>query len=133
MVHELCILLVGTHIIPSPMWVLDTILSNYLRWFFSWPQVDSSHTCGDLYPEEYFRGPTCRLLGFSSCAGLTFLVLCCMNSGYLSFPRVSAISPQIGEFAGLCLSIFSLCHSLETLSGQPAGAVVVFTSFVFHL
>ena len=55
---------------PSPFGAWSTVSSIHFEWFFLWPQVISSHTCGEKYLAKYLRPNLCRSPEFSVCVVL---------------------------------------------------------------
>lgn len=44
----------------SPFGAWSTVSSVHFEWFFLWPQVVCSHTCGEKYLAKYLRPNLCR-------------------------------------------------------------------------
>lgn len=92
--------------VPGPVWVLATVPSNPLRWFFSWPQAVVLHMPAPISTQQISQGLS--------------LVLCPGDTKRVGLSRFSAPSPQLGEAAKLSLGSPSLHHGLETLSSHTS-------------
>lgn len=107
--------------------VPGTVFSNPHRWFFFWPQIVFSHTHASQYSPGCSRG-TLTDQSFALCVPLSPLLV---------LPRLSALSPQLRDSAGLCLCLPSLSCGLHPslkalVEGIPGSHLIYFLPLRDH-